>query len=203
MRLPLLLLLGAALGASFAACKHEEPNRPAVLTDGPAGPVSGGSAGGSSDAGTTTDGAVATTDAGDGGVCTDLEGASAEVDQNAVAGDVPAGTGGAITDGTYDLTEASVYVGLAGIPGPTGTRIKEALRITGTKLERVESTVNSAGATSSGAGSGTITVTQTSATIVLTCPSGNQETVTYTATATGLTLSNLGTKESRVYSLRQ
>jgi hypothetical protein len=199
MRMPLLFLLCAVGGASFAACKHDEPNRPAVLVDGPAAPGVSGSSGSAGDAGGTTDASTPV----DAGACTDLESSSVEVDQNAVAGDVPAGTGGTISDGVYDLTEASIYVGASGLPGPTGTRIQETMRITGTKLERVQTTLNSANASSTGSVSGTITVNGTSATLAVTCPTGNQETVTYTATATGLTLSNLVTKESLVYSHRQ
>jgi hypothetical protein len=199
MRTSLFVPLAAAAFASFGACSSEAPKRPAVLTDGTGGPtVSGGSGGG--DAGPSDAGVV---DSGDGGACTDLETSSVEVDQNAVTGDVPAGTGGTITDGEYDLTDATVYVGVSGLPGPTGTRYRETLRITGTKLERVLVITTSAGATSTTASSGLLMPSGTSATIALTCPAGLQETVTYSATATGLTLSNLVTKESFVFSKRQ
>jgi hypothetical protein len=207
-----LSLLSSSLFASFAsfalsfaalsalpivtgACNNDEPKRPPVYTGGSATPGIGGG-------GSATDGGLLESGTGaDGGVCTDLADTGVDVDQTAVADDLVAGTGGTVTDGTYNLTEARVYVGAAGTPGPTNVVYKESIRITAPNFERVVVFTSSAGSTSEIRSSGTFTQNGTTGVITLSCPSVNTEQVTYTAAANTLTISNVVTKESFVYAL--
>lgn len=109
------LLVASAL-LTFAACK-EDPQRPPAAGDLPQAPPMGGGAGGGGGEGGVDAG---DDDAGDAGACTVLPNEGVIVDQNGIVGDAPTGSGGTIQEGTYELTAANVYVGAAGIPGPTG-----------------------------------------------------------------------------------
>jgi hypothetical protein len=121
-------LLGVLGGT---ACK-EEINRPPVGTDPstvqPDRPAGGGisNEGGTTpvdpDAGTVT------------GACNDILANGPLVDEVNVSGSAPAGTGGTIADGTYDLTEDRNYVGAAGA-GPTGVQLRETLVVSGSELD--------------------------------------------------------------------
>lgn len=190
-----------ALALAFAAVSgtacSDDPTRPAVLTDGPARPgvAGGGGDGGSSEAGPTTD-------AGDGGTCTDLENTGFVVDESVVNDELPAGTGGAIADGTYDITGVRLHQGVAALPGPTGSSYQGSIRVTGATYERVLVFKSSAGAGSEVRSTGTLTPSGINATIALTCPSPTQEHVTYSVLNDTLTVSNLVTKASFVFTKR-
>ena len=196
LKFSLLLLPLVAIPLVGTACK-DEPKRPAVYGGGIAQPGSGGGnivEAGGTDAGTDTD-----TDAGS---CTDLVNAGLAVDQTAVADDLTAGTGGAVTDGAYNLSEARIYVGASGTPGPTNVVYKETIRITAPTFERVVVFTSSGGSTSEIRSAGTFTQNGTTGVITLTCPSQNTEQVTYTAASNTLTITNVVTKESFVYVLQ-
>jgi hypothetical protein len=175
-----------------AACE-DEPTRPPVASD--VRPNLG--AGGGSSPG---DGGVGAGDAGDAGSCTDLPNTGAEVPQNAVIDDLATGTGGTVADGIYDLAEARILQGSSGLPGPTGFSYQGSIRLTGQAYERVLILKTSGGASSETRSSGTFVPTGTSAAITITCPAVSPaEQVTYTAGADRLTVSNLITKESFVF----
>lgn len=188
--------LVVAVAVFTGACSDDEPKRPPVYNGGPSGPVSGGSMpafdGGISEAGLGTDA----------GTCTDLVNAGVAVDQQAVADELVAGTGGTVSDGSYNLTEAKIYVGVAGTPGPTNTTYRETIRIAAPTYERVLVFTSSGGTSSEIRSSGTFTQTGSTGSISLTCPSVNTEQVTFSATAQTLTVSNIVTKESFTYVLQ-
>src|SRR4051794_38831312 len=108
----MLVLSGAVLSVvSFSACA-EDPKRPAIGEPGASGPVGGGSGGGAASDASASDAG----DGGDASSCTSLPITGPQIEQQAVSGDPPAGSGGVILDGIYDLTEARIYVGAAGVP---------------------------------------------------------------------------------------
>lgn len=195
----ILFALAIAFAAVSGTACSDDPKRPAVLTDGPARPGmgSGGGTGtgdgGSSEAGTT---------AGDGGTCTDLENTGFVVDENVVNDYLPAGTGGTIADGTYDIAQVRLHQGAGALPGPTGNSYQGSIRVTGATYERVVVFKSSAGAGSEVRSTGTLTPSGINATITLTCPSPTQEQVTYSALNDTLTVSNLVTKASFVFTKR-
>lgn len=189
-----LLIAIAACAALGVACSDEAPKRPPVLGEGPASPPVGGGGTGGGDGGVRDSGG----DSGDAGSCTSLDNSGDQIDQSAVNDELPAGTGGTVLDGVYNLTEARVYLGAAGTPGPTGIKLKETIRITGTAYERVLG-FTSSGGSSEIRSSGSFTQTGTTGVIALTCPSQNQEQVTYTVGNNILTVSNIVTKESYVF----
>ena len=192
---PVLFLLAVAVSALLGGACGDDPKRPAVTGDGTVQPGTGGAgAGGGAGEGGVADGGIA--DAGDGGACTDLANTGAIINQNAVNDEVPSGTGGVVTDGTYDLTDAVVYQGAGGLPGPTGNSFQGSIRITGDAYERVMVFRSSAGAASEIRSRGTFTQSDINGTIALVCPAPSQEAVTYSVNANTLTITNLGTKES-------
>jgi hypothetical protein len=190
------LVFTAGCLALFGTACEEDPKRPPVLGDGPAQPGSS-VGGGGGEGGVLPRGDAG--DAGDGGSCTDLPNTGTEVPQNAVVDDVTPGSGGTIVEGTYNLTEARLLQGPSALPGPTGYSFQASIRITGQLYERVLVVKSSGGATSETRSTGTFVPNGTSATIVLSCPSSNQESVTYSAGSDSLTVSNLITKESFVF----
>lgn len=186
-----VFLLSAAICAALVgvACK-DDPNRPPASTEGSSSPPVGG--GGSvtnpSDAGRSDD-------AGDAGSCAALSNTGTPVDQNSFVEDLPAGTGGTLVDGTYDLIAAELYE-TQGVPGLTGTSYQGSIRITGTTFERVLVVRGSNNTATELDVTGTITPSGTSnAVLSLTCPVPSQEQITFTVADTALTLSNLTTKE--------
>lgn len=198
-RLVLALFLAGSL--SVYACKEDE-SRPAVAGD--TGQYGGGGVGGGSSSGGGGDGG-GSVDAGvdSGAVCNTLTNDGNVVDQNRVVGDPQTGTGGTIPDGTYELTQAQVYVGASGTPGPSGVTYRGVLRLTSGKLERVTELTASQGATPIEtrtfgdlvAGGSSFTVTQT-------CPAPFQDQYTYSVLNDTLNITSLITKESFTFTLR-
>lgn len=131
MRPVVLSLLAGAFVALTVACA-EEKVRPGPGVDPTTidRPIGGGLEAGA-EGGATTD---ASPDGG--GLCNDLPVTGVLVDQSNVLGTAPAATGGAITDGVYDLIDANVYTGSGGA-GPTGLQIRESLEISGATLDVV------------------------------------------------------------------
>jgi hypothetical protein len=154
-----------------------------------------------------SDGGTLDANADGGGTCTDLSTAGTNVvAENAVADTLAPGTGGNITDGTYNLIQVTLYQGTGG-GGPTGNTFQGTIRITGTTFERVLVEQATGGTPVESRVSGTITTSDagtTSATLALTCPTAAGEQLTYTVVDTAqpisLTLSNLTSKESFVFS---
>lgn len=187
-----LALSAIGLGTACAS----DPVRPPIEDDRRSGPV-GTSAGGSP--GTSDGGVQPIRDAG--GLCTDLQGSSAIVDEIALVDDF-IGAGGPLADGTYNIIEARLYLGNtgSGLPGPTNRSYQGSIRISDTRYESVLVTRTGGVAGPEVRTSGTLTGDGTTgATLALTCPSPAQDRYTYSATANGLTLSNPVTRVTFVY----
>src|SRR5687768_13692165 len=124
MRRALCLFAFALTAASaFVACSDDLKKPPYAVdpTVQPSNPVSGGGAeGGARDSGTPSQDAPTT--------CNDLPLTSIQVAETGVVGDPPAGTGGQLQDGIYDIIEAQKFVG-TGTPGPTGITYKASIQI--------------------------------------------------------------------------
>ncbi len=192
------LLASVMALASAVACKEETNRPPPASETSPPGPVGGGSA--RSDAAASLDGGES-----DGGACNDLTTEDAPaVDQLAVVGDPPVGTGGTMESGTYELTDARIF-GSAGA-GATGLSVrgKLELAITGTSgtFARVVATGAQGGTSIEDRDSGTLVVSGTTALLTLTCPTGGQEQFAYTATATTLVMTNVTSRESYTFTKR-
>ena len=131
-------------------------------------------------------------------------GPSRTVSPHGVVGDPPAGSGGTVLDGTYDMIEARLYVGAAGAPGITGNRFQATLRITGGTTERAVIFTSNAGGTTRSFVSGTLTVSGPNATYAIACPNPTQESlaISVLSSGTSLTLTNQVTKEAFVWSKR-
>lgn len=194
----LLFALSLAFVAAAAPACSDDPKRPAVLADETAPPRTSGSIGGG-DGGSKPG---PTADDPDGGACTDLENTGPLVDESVVNEELPAGAGGEIADGTYDITDVRLHQGLSALPGPTGASYQGSIRVTGTTYERVVVFKSSTGAGSEVRSAGTFTPSGINATIALTCPSPTQEQVTYSVLNDTLTVSNLVTKASFVFTKR-
>lgn len=193
------LLVASAL-LSFAACK-EDPHRPPPAGELPqAPPLSGGAGGGASGEGGVDAGESA--DGGDAGACNDLSNEGVVVDQNGVVGDAPTGTGGTIQDGTYELTLASIYVGAAGTPGPTGQQVQGALRITGNQFVRAHRQGATGGTPQEQRTSGTLVTNGSTLTLTTSCPFVSQDQTTYSVVSNTLVVTSLVTRESWTYTLR-
>jgi hypothetical protein len=197
MRKPLFYAF--AVVAALAVACQKTPTHPPAETDSPSEHGGGGISGGSSNPSTSADAAV---DA-DAGFCTDLSDTGTTVDEDAIDDDVPAGAGGALVDGTYNLTGVTLFQGLSGAaPGQTGNSYVGQLRLTANAFERVLVYKDSAGATSETRVAGTIAVSGTSGTITLSCPTLEIEHVTYSVTDTTVTFTNIDTKDSFVFTLQ-
>lgn len=187
-----LLPVGAA-----GACS-DPPERPPAG----GGSLSGGSAGGGGGGGGEGGVDSGTNDSGDGGVCNDLVIASQTVDRIGVLGEPPAGRGGTIVDGTYQLTDYSVFVGAGGVGGPTGITAKGAIRITAGTLDEL---YEFGGSGNPSVRSASSTYSATAATFATTelCPrAGVGATRQYTSNDTVLVLTDTATKEAFTFTKR-
>jgi hypothetical protein len=110
--------------------------------------------------------------------CNDLVNAAPAVTIQQVVGDPPSPGGGAIVDGTYWLTGATIFTGASDPSGPSGTA-QTTIRITGT-------TMDVAASGSPPTRTLTLTTSGTSITATDTCPDTDASQATYTATATSL-----------------
>jgi hypothetical protein len=183
MRRPLSLLAFALVMASaFAACS-DDPKRPPHAADPSVQPGTPASGGGGGEAG-TRDSATPTQDGAT--LCHDRQLTGIEVQETGVAGDPPAGTGGTLAEGNYDLIEAQKFVG-TGTPGATGVTYRASIRITGQLLDRY---VRQSGANDKIV-RGTFAQTGASITFNATCPTQSQEQLTYTVTSNNLTLTDV------------
>ena len=195
-------MVAIAAAALFASACGDDPKRPPVTEDlgsSGGGPVGSGGGGGPRDGGGGEDAGL------DGNAvegCTDLTPTGPIIDQNAVNDDPPAGTGGAIVDGTYDITDARINQGAVGLPGPTGSSYQGSIRFTGTTFERVVIFRSSAGAFAETRTSGTFVTNGQTAALNATCPTPGQEQLTYSVAGTAVTFANLATKESFTFTLR-
>lgn len=123
-----------AIAASFA-CTTEAPTRPPYEVSG--APSSLLPIGNSPTGPSATDGGDAGAVDASGDTCTDLAADAKLVDRIAEQGEPPDSTGGTVTDGTYDLSNYVVYVGVGTLPGPTGISARATIRIAAGVIERV------------------------------------------------------------------
>lgn len=192
--LVLALVFGAFPAGVLAACAEEEPRPPLLSGGGGGGNIGGGSSG------PTRDGSADAADAsGDAGTCTELVNSGILVDQLAVTGDPLPGSGGAITDGTYELNDARVYVGAGGLPGSTGATYQSTLRVAGTSFERVTRFVGAGGIPAETRSVGTLAIAAAQVTFSVTCPAPTQEVYAFGVTNATVTFTSATTRESLSY----
>ena len=191
------LACGVLAFGIVAACT-EPTDRPATaVVAGNPPQVSGGGGGGGGDGGSGEGGGA------DGGVCTDLVNSGTLVDRTGVQGDPPTSLGGTVIDGDYDLSSYSVYVGVAGVAGPTGITAKATIRISGSNIDEImelggtgKTTTTTASRSAFSASGATFAETQL-------CPStGAGRQLQFTATDPVLTLTNTTTKEAFTFTKR-
>lgn len=171
---------------------------PAVVGNASVPNIGGGTSEGGIDGGTDAD-----TDSGDGGVCNDVVLSGVLIDRTGVMGDPPVSTGGTLVDGTYDLTQYTVYVGVAGVAGPTGITAKATIRIAGGKLDQ-HTQIGGTGKTTTETTS-TSTVVATAATLAETdlCPAtGGARQLQFTAADPILTITDPTAKEAFTFTKR-
>ena len=189
-------LLALSVG-TLGACQGD-PDRPPpgeTKTFNPQAPGGGGGGGG-----VTAPEGGANVDAGDAAAsCGDLPLSGNSIDEIGVVGEAPAGTGGALTDGVYEITTATRYVG-SGVPGLTGTRWRGALRISGVTVERFTRAEPSSGSAVQSHDRGSITAVAANLSYTVLCPSGiGMQQFSYTVNGNSFTWTNLLTKESFVF----
>jgi hypothetical protein len=112
------------------------------------------------------------------------------------------GSGGPITDGIYDITQATVYGGAAAMPGPSGASYQGSIRIGSGAFERHVIYKSPGGAVAETLARGTLSVDGGTGVITLTCPFPAQEHITYTASGNGLVISNIVTKDSLGFTMK-
>lgn len=184
------------VGAS-GACSDPPAKPPAG-----SGSIAGGTTGGGASDGGTDSGADAGADAGDGGACNDLAATGQVIDRIGVVGEPPAGKGGTIVDGDYNLVDYSVFTGAGGIPGPTGITAKAALRIAAGRLDEH---YEFGGSGNPSVRSTSSTYSATAATFATTqvCPTpGAPGTLQFTANDPLLVLTDVSTKEAFTFAKR-
>ena len=128
-----VVVLGGLLAVAAIACTKEieKPNNYAE-TNTSKPPTAGGDTEGGFPDSSAADSGRAGGDGGDGGACTDLVPVGSPVDKIALASDPPASTGGTVVDGTYDLKDYTIYVGISGVVAPLGITARMTVRIDGT-----------------------------------------------------------------------
>ncbi len=112
--------------------------------------------------------------------CNSLVNTDPAVTTNQVASDPPAMTGGVIADGTYELTDATIYTGPSGPVGPGGPA-QTTLQIMGTTVQMAESGQPPTRTV-------TLVTSGTTFTATTTCPESAVSQGSYTATATTLAI---------------
>lgn len=193
--------VGAILAVE-AACSHEI-HRPPPGQD-PTTVQPGGSSGG----GAVTGGGGAVTDGGGADVAVDALAACnaititrGVVDQIGVTGDPPAGAGGTLVDGTYDLTDATYFAGTGGI-GPTGVSYKETIQLDGATMQQARATLGG-GRTVEARRTSTVALSGARASISETCPApSGAQSWGYTATGDTLSLISATARTEFVYTKR-
>jgi hypothetical protein len=185
-----------------AACASD-PERPPPAVDGPTPGGSGVGGGTTHDSGTPPD---ADFDVDDAGACNDLPNTGFIVEVNAFSEDLPASVGGAIVEGDYDLTSASVYVGAQEVGGPRDITLRSSISISAETIQQVL-------VTRSGASDAVETRTKllftvrddsdTAITVRVACPKGGRTyELGYTAEATRFSLHDPQTNEVFIFTKR-
>jgi len=104
----------------------------------------------------------------------------------------PPAMGGAIADGTYVVTSATLYTGPNGASGPSGKSVRMTVAIAGMRGDSVLDDMNR---------SATFVIAGTKLKSTATCPGTGTDEVDYSATPESLTLYLIDSKGTRVYFL--
>jgi hypothetical protein len=173
-----LVLSCLALVATGCSGGASPPAQPGDAAPPPASARDGGEAGDAEGDATTVPPPGADSAHGDSAAsaCNTLANTAHAITTQQVASDPPAPTGGAIADGTYVLTSATIYTGPGGPVGPGGPA-QTTLRITG-------ATVEVANAGDPPTRSITLVTSGTAFTSTDTCPDTTVVRGSYSATAT-------------------
>jgi len=115
------------LSAVAVGCADPEPKPPAGT--GSSVPVGGG--------GSSLEGGSDASTAIDSGVCNNIVNEGLTIDRIGVVGEPPVTQGGVVAEGTYRLTDYTLYVGAGGIGGPTGLTAKATIRLAGGKFDEI------------------------------------------------------------------
>jgi hypothetical protein len=198
----LFLVLSASIAVLTAplSCSSDPdrpPASPGTGTAQPGGPIGAGG----TEAGANEDAALPQ---GDAGACNAFDNVGQLVDQLGQNGDPPVETGGAIVDGTYELTSDTIFVGAGGVGGPTGVQVQATIEVTAGVLERAISLKDTNnGQTSDRRETFHFATSNADFALAETCPLNTAAvTDTYSATATTLTISDPQAREVFVYTLR-
>ena len=137
------------------------------------------------------------------GACNAIVNAAPQIDEIDVAGTLPVGTGGPLTEGTYYRTASQFYTGDGGPSGPNGTVRKETIVVTslGNNMFNVEH-VNSLNGAADSRSTQTAVATENTITVTSVCPSpGKPAALSYTSSSGTLTVYNnlINPPEASVY----
>ena len=191
-----LVVLTFLLPVGAAGACSDPPEKPPAG----GGSIGGGSVtgGGGSEGGADSGGL----DAGDGRGCNALVATGQVIDRIGVAGEPPAGRGGTVVDGEYNLTDYTVFTGAGGAGGPTGITAKAVIRIATGKLdERYE--LGGSGNPSVRSASGRYAATAATFATTQECPrAGQAGTLQFTANDPLLVLTDPATKEAFTFTKR-
>lgn len=194
--------------ASAIACS-DKPHRPPASENGSFVGVGGGGGGGggaidaATDASSDADAEASTLDA---GVCNDVPLDGIVVDRVGVVGDPPPMAGGTIADGSYALTDLSVYVGASGTGGPTGTSVQQSIRVAGgviASVTRIQTAGDGGAFGPETRVSRSYVVQGTSLVATTTCPAGGgTQQLNFTATNAQLVVVDPQSREQSTYTRR-
>ncbi len=199
MRSRALLLASLAAGALVFACGKDDTKPPTEVTSNDP-PNKSGIGGSESPSGGDSGTATAT----DGGVCSSVAIGGASIAQQGVNDTLPAGTGGRIVNGVYDLVTDGKYIGLSGLAGPTGIYVTSTISVSVSAFQRVDVQLSASNVSSSTNVAGTLSVSGVNGVIDLACPLTTSSAITYTMATdeTTLILYDSTANEGRTYRLR-
>ena len=125
-------------------------------------------------------------DAGGGGACGTSANVGRAIDGQQVAMAAPTATGGTIADGTYTLTDITLYTGSGGATGPAGLTLTQTWGFSGGSYRLVS--LDGTTMTETRKGGTVMNVSATALHLVQTCPDSDFASYEFSATATTLTL---------------
>jgi len=162
--------------AAFAATACSSSSADDTTTDSGADTSTDASDGSAPLDSATTDGSDSSPDDASDDACNTIANIAQTITIQQVASAPPAAQGGTFVDGTYTMTDVTIYTGPQGPTGPSGTS-KTTLQITGTTFQVVNDGTP-------GTRTVTAVVSGSSVTATDTCPDSTIFHETFTATAT-------------------